>query len=130
MHPQPTGSDIAMGRPAQYVIIYKLVEIIDDHGLRADIFGAAKIGFVLEPEIKLLSFTEIEVVVHPEDWALFDELVKKEFNTSHMFTVGIDFHTLILLHSGGMWNNTFCLCLVYQLVYQSLFTLRIWSGTV
>lgn len=72
-----------MGRPAQYVIIYKLVEIIDDHGLRADIFGAAKIGFVLEPEIKLLSFTEIEVVVHPEDWALFDELVKKEFNTSH-----------------------------------------------
>ena len=38
---------------------------------------------MLEPEIKLLSFTEIEVVVHPEDWTLFDELVKKEFNTSH-----------------------------------------------
>jgi hypothetical protein len=73
---------MAMGRPAQYIIIDKLVEIIDDYGLRADIFGAAKIGFVLKPEIMLLSFTEIEVVVHPDDWALFDELVRKEFNTS------------------------------------------------
>jgi len=69
-----------MERKVQYILIEELLSIIYDHRLRADIFGPAKIGYILEPEITLLSFTEIEVVVHPEDWSTLDKLIRERFN--------------------------------------------------
>ena len=70
-----------MRMPTQYVIIEELLGVIEDHGVKADIFGAAKIGYVVYPEIVLLSFTDIEVVVDPNDQRIFDNLVRKAFST-------------------------------------------------
>ena len=67
--------------PAQYGIIYKILDITEEHGLKADVFGASKIGFILYPDRVLQTFTIIEVIVDPDDWEDFDRVVREEFKT-------------------------------------------------